>query len=72
MYPYDITFQTSIFEIFGPKYEVQWCALENQQSPFYVVNTVTLTGKNLHKNPDSPLNWQYVCLDLSKEVRGSL
>ena len=26
--------------------EVQWCALENQQSPFYVVNEVTLTGQN--------------------------
>ena len=24
---------------------VQWCALENQQSPFYVVNKVTLTGQ---------------------------
>ena len=23
-----------------------WCALENQQSPFYVVNEVTLTGQN--------------------------
>ena len=23
---------------------IQWCALENQQSPFYVVNEVTLTG----------------------------
>ena len=26
---------------------VQWCALENQQTPFYVVNEVTLTGQNL-------------------------
>ena len=25
---------------------VQWCALENQQSPFYVVNEVTLRGQN--------------------------
>ena len=25
---------------------VQWCALQNQQSPFYVVNKVTLTGQN--------------------------
>ena len=25
---------------------VQWFALENQQSPFYVVNEVTLTGQN--------------------------
>ena len=26
---------------------LQWCALENQQSPFYVVNEVTLRGQNL-------------------------
>ena len=26
--------------------EVQWCALENQQSTFYVVKEVTLTGQN--------------------------
>ena len=26
---------------------IQWCALENQQSPFYVVNEVTLAGKNV-------------------------
>ena len=25
---------------------LQWCALENQQSSFYVVNEVTLTGQN--------------------------
>ena len=25
---------------------LQWCALENQQSPFYVVNEVTLTRQN--------------------------
>ena len=25
---------------------VQWCALENQQNPFYVVNEVTLRGQN--------------------------
>ena len=25
---------------------LQWCALENQQSPFYVVNEVTLRGQN--------------------------
>ena len=27
-------------------YYLQWCALENQQSPFYVVNELTLTGRN--------------------------
>ena len=26
--------------------KVQWCALENHQSPFYVVNEVTLTEQN--------------------------
>ena len=26
--------------------QLQWCALENQQSPFYVVNEVTLKGQN--------------------------
>ena len=26
--------------------QLQWCALENQQSPFYVVNEVTLRGQN--------------------------
>ena len=26
---------------------LQWFALENQQSPFYVVDVVTLTGQNL-------------------------
>ena len=25
---------------------IQWCALKNQKSPFYVVNEVTLTGQN--------------------------
>ena len=25
---------------------IQWFALENQQSPFYVINEVTLTGQN--------------------------
>ena len=25
---------------------VQWCALENQQSPFCVLNEVILTGQN--------------------------
>ena len=27
-------------------FKLQWCALENQQSTFYVVNEVTLTGQN--------------------------
>ena len=26
--------------------QIQRCALENQQNPFYVVNEVTLTGPN--------------------------
>ena len=32
------------FSLFN-KQQVQWCALENQQSPFYVVNEVALTGQ---------------------------
>ena len=39
---YSSTFQAIITKT---KY-VQWCALENQQSPFYVVNKVTLRGQN--------------------------
>ena len=27
---------------------LQCCSIENHQSPFYVVNRVTLTGKKLH------------------------
>ena len=30
----------------GEQDQVQWLALENQQSPFYVVNEATLTGQN--------------------------
>ena len=43
-------------EIFALKFEIQWCALENQQSPFYVVDRVTLTRKNYIKYHASPLN----------------
>ena len=45
--------------------------IENRQSPFYLVNRVTLTGKNYIKYVASPLSRQYECkggLDLSKEV----
>ena len=41
--------------------EVQCVMIENRQSPFYVVNRVTLTGKNYIKYLASPLNRQYVC-----------
>ena len=50
---------------------VQCITIENRQSPFYVVNRVTFTGKNYIKYLASPLNRQYVCwegLDLSKEI----
>ena len=30
--------------------------IENRQSPFYIVNRVTLVGKKYIKNPASPLN----------------
>ena len=30
----------------GKSIPIQWCALENKQMPFYVVNEVTLTGQN--------------------------
>ena len=40
---------------------VQCVTIENQQSPFYVVNGVNLTGKNSNKYHASPLNSQYVC-----------
>ena len=51
---------------------LQCCWIENQQSPIYVVNRVTLTGKNLYKKSyhSSELTI-YVYqgdLDLSKEV----
>ena len=44
------------FWILNKKVGLQWCALENQQNPFYVVNRVTLAGKKCIKNLTSPLN----------------
>ena len=41
--------QNSAMGVFAPIMVwpwIQWCALENQQSPFYVVNEVTLRGQN--------------------------
>ena len=38
---------TAFHPIPPPRQVLQWFALENQQSPFYVVNEVTLTGLNL-------------------------
>ena len=41
---------------------IQCYSIEIQQSPFYVVNIVTLNGKTLYvKNLFYPLNWQYMC-----------
>ena len=33
-------------DVDGLLWYIQWFALENQQSPFYVVNKVTLRGQN--------------------------
>ena len=47
--------QLSIFEMILKNEDIQ-NTIENRQSPFYVVNKVTLTGKNCIKNPAGPLN----------------
>ena len=39
-----ITFDFGTKQELYPKHYLQWCALVNQQSPFYVVNEVTLPG----------------------------
>ena len=45
-----ISIQITVMNVYAlnkPKHRtLQWRALENQQSPFYVVNEVTLRGQN--------------------------
>ena len=43
---WDIVDMSITMDSFRIGKDLQWCALENQQSPFYVVNEVTLTGPN--------------------------